>query len=149
MSRFRNKILWCPGAGSNHRHCDFQSHALPTELPGQVPARAAGAPVYSQAHRSCPPRFAFGYAGRGRARATAEACPAQPSWANTGYRPKPALSSGKHRRYRARSLSLQRSRALRAGARIIFAWGCFRYFCLAPPWLYSASSSSSLAAGTA
>jgi site-specific DNA recombinase len=25
---------WCPGAGSNHRHCDFQSHALPTELPG-------------------------------------------------------------------------------------------------------------------
>jgi hypothetical protein len=29
---------WCPGAGSNHRHCDFQSHALPTELPGQVPA---------------------------------------------------------------------------------------------------------------
>ncbi len=28
---------WCPGAESNHRHCDFQSHALPTELPG--PAR--------------------------------------------------------------------------------------------------------------
>jgi hypothetical protein len=27
---------WCPGAGSNHRHCDFQSHALPTELPGHV-----------------------------------------------------------------------------------------------------------------
>ena len=27
---------WCPGAESNHRHCDFQSHALPTELPGQV-----------------------------------------------------------------------------------------------------------------
>jgi site-specific DNA recombinase len=26
---------WCPGAGSNHRHCDFQSHALPTELPGR------------------------------------------------------------------------------------------------------------------
>jgi hypothetical protein len=38
-SLYRNKILWCPGAGSNHRHCDFQSHALPTELPGQVPAR--------------------------------------------------------------------------------------------------------------
>ncbi len=29
---------WCPGAGSNHRHCDFQSHALPTELPGHFPA---------------------------------------------------------------------------------------------------------------
>ena len=24
---------WCLGAESNHRHCDFQSHALPTELP--------------------------------------------------------------------------------------------------------------------
>src|SRR3954453_18051588 len=28
---------WCPGAESNHRHCDFQSHALPTELPGRRP----------------------------------------------------------------------------------------------------------------
>jgi hypothetical protein len=28
------KGQWCPGAESNHRHCDFQSHALPTELPG-------------------------------------------------------------------------------------------------------------------
>src|SRR5882724_602488 len=27
--------VWCPGAESNHRHCDFQSHALPTELPGR------------------------------------------------------------------------------------------------------------------
>lgn len=26
----------CPGAESNHRHCDFQSHALPTELPGPI-----------------------------------------------------------------------------------------------------------------
>ena len=25
---------WCPGAESNHRHADFQSAALPTELPG-------------------------------------------------------------------------------------------------------------------
>ena len=38
---------WCPGAGSNHRHCDFQSHALPTELPGHTrgaerPERAGG-----------------------------------------------------------------------------------------------------------
>ncbi len=31
---------WCPGAGSNHRHCDFQSHALPTELPGRRPGKA-------------------------------------------------------------------------------------------------------------
>ena len=36
---------WCPGAESNHRHCDFQSHALPTELPGHFadrPARERG-----------------------------------------------------------------------------------------------------------
>jgi hypothetical protein len=26
--------VWCPGAESNHRHEDFQSTALPTELPG-------------------------------------------------------------------------------------------------------------------
>src|SRR5437763_11588459 len=25
---------WCPGAELNHRHTDFQSVALPTELPG-------------------------------------------------------------------------------------------------------------------
>src|SRR5690348_13803603 len=34
-------VLWCPGAGSNHRHCDFQSHALPTELPGHCGAETA------------------------------------------------------------------------------------------------------------
>src|SRR5258708_25678419 len=31
--------VWCPGAESNHRHCDFQSHALPTELPGLFQGR--------------------------------------------------------------------------------------------------------------
>ena len=30
-----NILKWCPGAESNHRHEDFQSTALPTELPGQ------------------------------------------------------------------------------------------------------------------
>ncbi len=28
--------VWCPGAESNHRHEDFQSSALPTELPGHI-----------------------------------------------------------------------------------------------------------------
>ena len=28
-------FLWCPEAESNHRHADFQSAALPTELSGQ------------------------------------------------------------------------------------------------------------------
>ena len=29
--------LWCPGTESNRRHEDFQSSALPTELPGREP----------------------------------------------------------------------------------------------------------------
>ena len=40
------KRRWCPGAELNHRHTDFQSVALPTELPGRL-ARGAyrGDPV--------------------------------------------------------------------------------------------------------
>ena len=30
---------WCPGTESNHRHVDFQSTALPTELPGRMATR--------------------------------------------------------------------------------------------------------------
>ena len=30
-----NKKEWCPGAELNRRHTDFQSVALPTELPGR------------------------------------------------------------------------------------------------------------------
>src|SRR5215472_14535197 len=29
-------MRWCPGAELNHRHADFQSAALPTELPGHT-----------------------------------------------------------------------------------------------------------------
>jgi hypothetical protein len=61
---------WCPGAGSNHRHCDFQSHALPTELPGRrYRPKGLRAPGYSQPRRACPPCFAFGFVRRGLATA--------------------------------------------------------------------------------
>jgi hypothetical protein len=33
---------WCPGAESNHRHADFQSAALPTELPGPAIGHLVG-----------------------------------------------------------------------------------------------------------
>src|SRR6202012_1217310 len=49
---------WCPGAESNHRHCDFQSHALPTELPGRATKSlktACEPAVYSGAGLTCPP----------------------------------------------------------------------------------------------
>ena len=39
LSYYRRKKVWCPGAESNHRHGDFQSPALPTELPGQMATR--------------------------------------------------------------------------------------------------------------
>lgn len=35
---YRENRGWCPEADSNHRHADFQSAALPTELSGPVPA---------------------------------------------------------------------------------------------------------------
>ena len=34
---------WCPGTELNRRHCDFQSHALPTELPGHLRTALVGA----------------------------------------------------------------------------------------------------------
>jgi hypothetical protein len=30
----REKVFWCPGAESNHRHEDFQSSALPLSYLG-------------------------------------------------------------------------------------------------------------------
>ena len=36
------KTSRCPGAESNHRHGDFQSPALPTELPGRKAGEASG-----------------------------------------------------------------------------------------------------------
>jgi hypothetical protein len=137
--RSRIKILWCPGAGSNHRHCDFQSHALPTELPGQVPARAAGAPVYSQARRSCPPRFGYGQAWRGHARRR-RSVPGVAHLGEDGPPTKIRANKLKTRRYRAgvacRSGSgpffCSPDAAPPAGVDTSFAWGCFRYFSPGP-----------------
>ena len=36
FSQMRIIVLWCLGAESNHRQADFQSAALPTELPGHI-----------------------------------------------------------------------------------------------------------------
>jgi hypothetical protein len=72
------KATWCPGAGSNHRHCDFQSHALPTELPGQVPGRGAAWERRFIVRLACPVHHASpeGYAWRSHAMAEGKACPA-------------------------------------------------------------------------
>jgi hypothetical protein len=35
-----NEIEWCPEADLNHRHADFQSAALPTELSGHLKLRS-------------------------------------------------------------------------------------------------------------
>lgn len=35
LVKMSEKEDWCPGTESNRRHRDFQSLALPTELPGQ------------------------------------------------------------------------------------------------------------------
>ena len=41
MKRQKNHVVaWWPGAESNCRHADFQSAALPTELPGQSKRRS-------------------------------------------------------------------------------------------------------------
>src|SRR5437763_4989196 len=42
---------WCPGAELNHRHTDFQSVALPTELPGLI--KDLGDFLVSRLHRFC------------------------------------------------------------------------------------------------
>jgi hypothetical protein len=63
VSHGSTELEWCPGAGSNHRHCDFQSHALPTELPGHTrrPQRPCERAVYREVGGPCPPAFACGF----------------------------------------------------------------------------------------
>ena len=54
-----NEKLWCPGAESNHRHADFQSAALPTELPGRRERyRRKNGPPYKRRASSCPAPWA-------------------------------------------------------------------------------------------
>ena len=48
--------MWCLGADSNHRHADFQSAALPTELPRPRPA-CAGAASIEEAMGEVQPRY--------------------------------------------------------------------------------------------
>jgi hypothetical protein len=70
----RLRHRWCPGADLNHRHADFQSAALPTELPGHFPFKCLPggeryilrAPIYMKFVWRCRERlnvffrFAFG-----------------------------------------------------------------------------------------
>src|SRR5579875_3177516 len=55
-----NEKEWCPGAESNHRHADFQSAALPTELPGPrsraTPSRATPSRATLEPHSPNRPR---------------------------------------------------------------------------------------------
>src|SRR2546425_13040810 len=64
---------WCPGAESNHRHGDFQSPALPTELPG-----LAGAGLYAARNPGGSSDRAAGRAG-GYSRASSCGDPSGPT----------------------------------------------------------------------
>jgi hypothetical protein len=46
---------WCPGAELNHRHADFQSAALPTELPGHDTCAALYVIEFAVARKKTPP----------------------------------------------------------------------------------------------
>ena len=45
---FRFSKKWCLGADSNHRHADFQSAALPTELPRPNRSLKAKGPAFGR-----------------------------------------------------------------------------------------------------
>ncbi len=45
---------WCPGPESNQRHGDFQSPALPTELPGHLRRTAVERRSYKREAAGCP-----------------------------------------------------------------------------------------------
>src|SRR6056297_1836874 len=49
-----SKVLWCPGAESNHRHEDFQSTALPLSYPGMGNASAFWCACLRRARTACP-----------------------------------------------------------------------------------------------
>ena len=50
--------IWCPGAESNHGHADFQSAALPSELPGHTRfERYSAGPIECQQRAALRPGF--------------------------------------------------------------------------------------------
>jgi hypothetical protein len=57
---------WCPGAELNHRHTDFQSVALPTELPGRLRQQA----LIEEAIYPCPARHYRAPSGIDRGRSS-------------------------------------------------------------------------------
>jgi hypothetical protein len=54
------RFKWCPEADLNHRHADFQSAALPTELSGH-PRLSSSLPVVSDRPEDVSPGSERGY----------------------------------------------------------------------------------------
>ncbi len=52
-------IFWCPEAESNHRHGDFQSPALPTELSGQMVGLAGLEPPAPWSQTMCATKLRY------------------------------------------------------------------------------------------
>jgi hypothetical protein len=113
---------------------------------GRFPARGPGAPVYSQARRSCPPRSAFGYAWRGLTEPKAERARHSPK-GEDGPRPKTCAKCWKTQRIsRRRRMELgwgllllprtQQSKSAASRGALLLCMGLFSIFlsgaCQAP-----------------